>query len=312
MDRNSAEFIAEEVVKVGTTSIASSGGQGSPIVDGHVHVFAKLSQRYPRDVHPLYPPEREAPVELLLQMMGENVVEKAVLVPLSPHDEYVAESLRRFPGRFAGVAVFDPAVSDPLADYRRRVETSGFQGLRMFRLGDPSQSPESLPVFPLLAWMAEHRHKLWYYPSPDELPLMARTLDLLPGLDVMMNHLGFCQQGFARDEQGRPRIDTTIPPSTLPTVVSLSRFEGVCVMFSGEYAFSREAFPYRDLTAVVDSIYRAFGANRMMWASDFPFVLEAPGYAPQLSLVDHYLPGLTAEERAAIMGGTALRLFAFG
>jgi predicted TIM-barrel fold metal-dependent hydrolase len=263
-------------------------------------------------VHPLYPPEREAPVELLLRVMDENAVQKAVLVPLTPHDEYVAESLRRFPGRFAGVAVFDPAVDDPLEGYRRRVETSGFQGLRMFSLGDPSRSPESLPVFALLTWMADHHHKLWYYPSPDELPLLERTLDLLPGLDVMLNHLGFCQHGFARDGQGRPRIDTTIPPSTLPTVLGLSRYQGVCVMFSGEYAFSREAFPYRDLTAVVDAIHRAYGAGRMMWASDFPFVLEAPGYAPQLSLVDSYLPGLSAEERSAIMGGTALRLFAFG
>ena len=283
----------------------------STVVDGHVHVFLRLSDKYPRDVHALYPMDREAPVELLLRVMDEGGVNKAVLVPLSAHDRYVGECLRRFPGRFAGIAVHDPAVKDPLEDYRRRADFWGFQGLRMFRLGDPAVRPEALRAFPLLSWMADRRHKLWFYPSADQLPLLQDVLGLLPGLDVMLNHLGFCQQGFTRDQQGRPRIETTVPPGTLPFVLSLARFAGVRVMFSGEYAFSGQPFPYGDLVRVVEAIYGAYGATRMMWASDFPFVLEVPGYGQSRDLVDHYLPRLTAEDRAAIIGGTALRLFAF-
>ncbi len=49
--------------------------------------------------------------------------------------------------------------------------------------------------------------------------------------------------------------------------------------------------------------------SRMLWASDYPWIKQIPGYEPQLELVDHYLPNLTLEERAAIMGDTAARLF---
>jgi hypothetical protein len=36
-----------------------------------------------------------------------------------------------------------------------------------------------------------------------------------------------------------------------------------------------------------------------------------PGYAHQLELVDRALPGLPPDERGAILGGTAARLFSF-
>jgi predicted TIM-barrel fold metal-dependent hydrolase len=49
--------------------------------------------------------------------------------------------------------------------------------------------------------------------------------------------------------------------------------------------------------------------ERMMWASDFPGSTRNPGTEPQLTLVDHLLPGPASEERAPIMGRTAARLF---
>ena len=39
--------------------------------------------------------------------------------------------------------------------------------------------------------------------------------------------------------------------------------------------------------------------------------LEEPGYAETLALTDEYLPDISSEDRAAIRGGTALRLFSF-
>jgi L-fuconolactonase len=133
----------------------------------------------------------------------------------------------------------------------------------------------------------------------------------LPDLPVVLNHLGFCQQGYQRDEYGRPRIPTELPPPTLPTVLDLARHANVHVMVSGQYAFSKEPYPYPDLTEVIRAVYEAYGADRLLWASDYPWIAEEPGYEAQLQLVDHYLPDLTSQERAAIMGGTAARLFRF-
>ncbi len=277
-----------------------------PIIDAHLHVFLQPSSRYPRDVGDLYPADMEAPVERLLEVMEANGVERAVLVPLSPHDEYLRDCLRRFPRRFAGIGVHDPAAPDPVAALQRRVDRTGIQGLRVDWLGTPGTgAAEALEAFPLLAALADAGLKLWLYAPPDQLNLLGGVLKALPALQVVLNHLGFCPRGYRIDEHGRPRIPTELPPPTLPTVLALARFPNVHVTVSGQYAFSREPYPYHDLEPVVADVYRAYGARRLLWASDFPWILREPGYAKQLSLVDRLLPNLTSGERAAILGGNA-------
>jgi predicted TIM-barrel fold metal-dependent hydrolase len=202
-----------------------------------------------------------------------------------------------------------------VANLRRRVEKMGIQGLRLFSLGDPEADPESEPIFPVLAAMAELGVKLWFYGEEAQVRLLDRILDLLPELVVVINHLGFCPSIWDEmrvDEHGRPRFEVALPPDSLATVEGLSRHPNVYVHMSGQYAFSQVPYPYEDLIGVTERIHRAFGAGRMMWASDYPWIAVETGYGDTLALVDHQLPGITADERAAIRGGTAARLFRFG
>ena len=287
-----------------------------PTIDAHLHVFEAVSDRFPRDVfEPLTPPERSARAEALLVQMERAGVDQAVVVAVSPHDEYLRHVLATYPTRFAGVAVAAPDASDPVADLHRRVETMGIQGLRVFSLGDPEAAPESQPLFGLLAAMAELGVKLWFYAEVAQVTLLDRTLDLLPDLVVVMNHLGFCPSIWDEmrvDEHGRPRFDVPLPPSSLDTVVGLARHPNAYVHMSGQYAFTHLPYPYPDLGPVVERVYQAFGANRMMWASDYPWIETEPGYVETLELVDQHLPAIGAGERSAIRGGTAAGLFRFG
>ena len=55
---------------------------------------------------------------------------------------------------------------------------------------------------------------------------------------------------------------------------------------------------------------KAFGADRLMMGTDFPFVLEENGgYDGTVRVIDSWLADATDEECVAIMGGTAERLF---
>ena len=278
-----------------------------------MHVFRALSEGYPRAVHPMFPAEMEAPVEDLMATMGANGIERAVLVPLSPHDEYLRECLSSHGSRFAGIGVLDPERSGDADDVRRRFSEVGIKGLRVHHLGDVSaRRPKDLATWPGLEALHELNRILWLYVDAEQLKLLSVVLDRLPSLRVVLNHLGWAlPDEFQIDDLGRPRIRGPIPPPTLPTVRELASYETVHVMFSGEYAFSEEDFPYSDIKDVVRAIYEAYGADRVLWASDFPWIKQQPGYAPQLRLVDHYLPELGPAERAAIMGETAARLFAW-
>ena len=158
------------------------------------------------------------------------------------------------------------------------IATSGSVGCAWVLLGraDAGRAAD-LDRLPVLEAMEELGMVLWFYGPPDQLRLLPMALRAVPGLRVVLNHLGFCPTGYDVDEHGRPRIETVLPPPTLDLVLELSEFAEVMVMFSGQYAFSQQPPPYADLTATVQAIGRAYGLDRLVWASDWPWIKDVPG-----------------------------------
>lgn len=281
------------------------------IVDSHAHIFAAVSDRYPRDVHELYPADLEASAELLLETMEVAGVDRAVLVPLSHHDEYLRECLHRYEDRFAGIGLQADETFDVDA-YRRRREDVGLSGVRLFDLGNAAVAePRELPCFPLLAEFAAAGDKLWFYGGEAQMELLVRVLETLPDLTVVLNHLGFWPGGLFIDEHGRPHFTSSYTADNLATVQGLARFPRVYVLLSGYYAFSSEPWPYADLRSVTEGLLGAFGAERLLLASDFPWIRIEPGYPSTVDTLDAQISGLAAADRARIRGANAVDLFGF-
>ena len=286
------------------------------VVDGHLHLFKALSDEYPRAIFDVMaPPERSEAAPRLLEAMDDAGVDRAVFCALSPHDRFLAEVLDQYRGKFAGVAVHDFEDPDPLSTLRGRID-AGIGGVRFYGLeGEPGSDPESLAVFPVLAAMRDAGMKAWFYGPADQVALLDGCLDLLPGLRVVLNHLGFLPNMHLElrvDDDRRPRFDMPLPPPGLEIVEALAaKHSSVHVHLSGHYAFSGAPYPYRDLQETTDRIYAAFGAERMLMASDWPWIRENPGYPETLGVVDQLLGGISAAERDMIRGGTAMSLFNF-
>lgn len=281
------------------------------VVDAHAHVFARVSDRFPRDVHELYPPDLEAPVEAFLADMDHTGVDRAVLVPLSQHDEYLRYCLERFPGRFAAIGVQQPGSFD-VDEYRRRRELVGLQGLRLFELGSPSVTdPQLLECLPLLAELERSGDKLWFYGARPQMELLERVLGVLPDLTVVLNHLGFWPSALYVDDHGRPQFTVSYTPEGLDFVQRLAHFPRVFVLCSGLYAFSSEPCPYEDLRWVTSGVLDAYGSKRLLLASDSPWIRSEPGYGETIASIDAHFPDLDEADRARIRGGNALDLFSF-
>jgi predicted TIM-barrel fold metal-dependent hydrolase len=283
------------------------------IVDAHAHVFLPAAQS-PRGIDALAPAEREATIRTLTATMSEHGVDAAVLVPLDAHDDYVAGVLGEHPGRFAAVAVADDAVlgrgtGDPLRALRARRGRFGFHALRTGWLGEPGPGIAHSPFLPVLRHLAAAEVPLWSYLPPEQLPLLEEALAVVPELTVVLNHLGFCPVDMQVDRHRRPWFAAPFPEPTRAALRRLARHPRSHVMFSGQYALSRAEPPYRDLRDVVDELADLFGARRMLWASDFPWPVETPGYGALLNLPAHCLPGASQAELSEILGGTACRLF---
>jgi predicted TIM-barrel fold metal-dependent hydrolase len=283
------------------------------IVDAHAHVFRPAAVS-PRGVDELAPAERDEPVEGLLSVMAEHGAGAAVLVPVDEHDDYVRDVLGQHLGRFAAVAVAGPADQgrgdeDPVERLRRRRRDFGFHALRTRWLGTPGRPVRESPFFPVLRVMAGEGLCLWTYLDPDQAELAVELAFELPGLTMVLNHLGLFPHEMRVDTHRRPWFDDPFPAATRATVRRLARHPNVLVMFSGQYAMSRQEPPYADLDEVVHEIAGAFGASRMLWASDFPWTRELPGYAALLDLPRATFPSASPGELADIRGGTALRVF---
>ena len=82
------------------------------------------------------------------------------------------------------------------------------------------------------------------------------------------------------------------------------RYPNCHLMFSGHYAYSSWGFPYLDLKDLVWRGYRAFGPDRVLWGSDYPLVVDDPGYPETLSSIDYLLDGIDSTARAKTWVGT--------
>lgn len=291
------------------------------VIDAHVHVFAKASRRFPREVSDGMPADREESVETLLQLMESHGVERAVLVQiggtsLADH-AYLRHCLRSYPDRFKGIGLV-PDPRRPEEHMDRLAEDGGIVGYRLFRIGGPSDplAPADVRAFttyPVWKHAAERGYVIWLYPRAAEAHLCARLLDAFPDLTVVFNHLMVCpaDRSMTTDQQGRPRMTRALPgdaPLTDRDVRSLARYPNVCVKLSGQYAFSDEPYPYRDLRRRHETLVRELGADRCLWATDFPWIRANPGYGKLTRVLDELLPELDDADRAQIMGGTARRM----
>ena len=65
-------------------------------------------------------------------------------------------------------------------------------------------------------------------------------------------------------------------------------FAQVHVKVSALFRVSQESYPYTDVEPMVASCLETFGADRMLWGTDFPFVVEQCGYKVRYEVHMHF------------------------
>ena len=215
-------------------------------IDSHLHVFARPSAEFPREITASMPAEREAPVEDLLAHMADHAIDKAVLVQTGgtslAHHAYLQHCLRTYPDRFLGIGLIPPDASAPADHMDRLAEDGSIIGFRLRSLGDFSR--------PIWEHAARKNYVLWLYLRATSAPLVPQFLTDFPQVRVVINHLMVCprEDRFTWDAKGRPQIDTEMPPPT-GFLGPAPDSPNVCVHLSGQYAMSKAAYPYPDLAA---------------------------------------------------------------
>lgn len=135
---------------------------------------------------------------------------------------------------------------------------------------------------------------------PHQLPAASYAAAAVPELTMVLDHAG------------KPRIGTGNLDGWAASIREFAALPNTVCKLSGLVTEAPPGAPVRDFAPVADVVLSAFGAARTMFGSDWPVCLLASDYAGVYALAGSLVAGLSAEERAAVFGGTAARVYGIG
>jgi L-fuconolactonase len=117
-------------------------------------------------------------------------------------------------------------------------------------------------------------------------------------------------QKFVVDHVAKPRIGDGVLEPWRSQMLDLGRRGNVCCKLSGmvtEADFG--GWTEEQLWPYVETALEAFGAERLMFGSDWPVCRVAASYGRWLEVVLGFVGELSAEEQSWVMGGTAIAAY---
>ena len=272
-----------------------------PILDSQVHAYERDHPGRPWAAVLHGPPEVTG--DEMVRAMDAVGVDGALLVsPFTMYRydaSYAIDVHAAHPGRFAlikPVDPADPAVADRIAQWAAQ---DGAVAVRIMMTRGVSSDPADPGINRVLAAAAKHSLpvNLLCWGRLEQVDRMAARN---PNTRLVIDHLGL-QQPFEPPPPMEPFAD-------LPQVLKLAAHANVAIKISGACTLSREPYPYNDIWAPLGRIFEAFGFDRCMWGTDWTRAVALLSYQQGVDAFRN-TDRLSANDRAALMGGTLQRVY---
>jgi predicted TIM-barrel fold metal-dependent hydrolase len=266
------------------------------IVDTHVHVIAPDQSRYP--LHPAgvgsqWFREHPVSVEEYAAMSAAAGVDRAVLVQAfgayTTHNEYVLDAAAS-DDRFVSVVIVEPGDVAALHD---AATVPRCAGVRLFGVGGDAPTwfdgPDGIALWDTAAELDLRIVATLLTP---ELPRLRAMLTRRPDVPVVLDHCGF------PDLRDGPPFSGLAPLFELAELASLY-LKVTCHVLEA----ARD-----DAAAFVSVLAATFGAERLVWGSDYSQTHDRP-YEELVELGRAACSGLAPRDQARVLGENALTLW---
>ncbi|MBW8911146.1 MAG: amidohydrolase family protein, partial [Sphingomonas sp.] len=151
---------------------------------------------------------------------------------------------------------------------------------------------------------------------PGNAPVLRSSIERFPDVQFVIDHCGLpvsrealeaTLRSLGWNEQA-PEFSDETPEAALANVLKLAHLPNVAIKWAhAQKAFDISDYPFPGLRRHLRSALDAFGADRIMWASDISANKSGNSWAELLFwLIDN--PDLSQAQREAILGGTARRI----
>ena len=270
------------------------------IIDPHVHVWIN-DPAFPWPEENPNPPAEDFTAEMLLENMAANGVEKTVLVQVIHYrwdNSYAAHVIKKYPDKFMAVGRInpeDPAAPDHMSMWH---EEHGIHGFRLSPSAEAAGDWFAGPLMPPIFARAQQLGvPMLLLTRASRLLDLAPLLEQYPDVDVCIDHMSDVHIDDA--ESRKILLDT-------------ARFPRTYVKISHTWNISQEEYPWRDTYGLVEDVYRAYGAQRTMWGTDWPVCLSKARYDQALTAVRDEMKFIAPEDLEWVLGKTVKRLWNFG
>jgi L-fuconolactonase len=107
----------------------------------------------------------------------------------------------------------------------------------------------------------------------------------------------------------KPQIAAKAFDEWAPGMARIAAETSAWCKLSGIVTESAEDWSVDDLRPYVDHVLECFGPERVVWGSDWPVCLLRATYDQWVETTDRLLSDLSDDERAAVLGGNAIRFY---
>ncbi len=277
-------------------------GKKLPYIDAHSHIWTRDIKSYPlaknATLDDLNPPSFTT--EELLSTCRPQGVGRVVLIAHSvfygTDNKYMTDAAGEHPGVFRVVGMVDdlkPHVDRAMLGLAKK-EVSGFRITARRKekwLAGPGME---------LMWTcaAQTGQSICCLIDAQYLDSLGEMCTRHPGTSVVIDH-------FARIG-----VDGVIREADLAKLAGLAKHKNVTVKLSAFYALGKKKPPYDYLTPMIRRLLDAYGAERLMWASDAPYQMQnGNSYPASVQFMRDGLDFLSKGDRTHLMSGTAERVF---
>jgi predicted TIM-barrel fold metal-dependent hydrolase len=273
--------------------------ESSDLVDCHTHVVSPDKENYPlnpRDLSGKWYLEAPASGPNLAASMDDAEVAQAILVQgvgaYTYDNRYAADAAAAAPARFASACAIDVEASDAVATLEHWIQDRGMHGVRLFALSREGPSwltdPSTFPIWQRAAELAAH---VIVTILPHQLDELDQVLGHFSGIDVSLDHCGFA----LADADHRERLFELARHRNLHLKISTHNLDDAA-RIDGH------------ARALIRSLVAQFGADRLMWGSDFCQTHDR-SYEALVALARDAFSELDPSERTACFSETPRRLW---
>lgn len=237
----------------------------------------------------------------LVPLLQRHGIDGTVLVQAATTDAetgFLLELAARTPSILGVVGWVDLLAADAPARIAALARNPLFKGVRPMLQDIPDVGWMLQPALvPALEALVAHDLAFDALVRPAHLRNLLTLLQRHPDLRVVIDH--GAKPDIASGDLGAWRGD----------IARIAAHTRASCKLSGLVTEAAAGWQDEDIVPVMQHLLDVFGAERLLWGSDWPVLLLAGDHARWCALVDAWLASRPEAERHAILGGNALRFY---